>query len=457
MDQLSTERWPGWRLGIKRLVEKSILVGMFDTRKQGYEIEYILEELEQLTLSAGGDVVKVFFQRRNAPDKRYLLGKGKVAEIKNFAYANNIDLLVFFNPLSNIQQRNLESFFGLKVIDRTRLILDIFATRARSLEGKLQVELAQHLYLLPRLTGKGIELSRLGGGIGTRGPGETKLESDRRRIKKRISIINKKLARVIKNRNIQRKNRDDFPVPVVSMVGYTSAGKSTLFKTLTGEQVFISDKMFSTLDPLLRRVDLNEVESGYYFLLSDTVGFISQMPRELFQAFRATLEEVHHADIVLHVIDISRPDYLNQKKEVEKVLEDMKIPRDRVIDVYNKIDLLGPDSAETIQMKNDAVSQSISSDTPNTFLPVNQRSEVFLSAKKGQGILALKEILFFKYFSHYQRYSLAIPLDLVTLNSIRNWAIVTHHDRRGDWLQLEVLCSQEKMIKFKEKFGGYIK
>jgi GTP-binding protein HflX len=438
-------------------MEKSILVGMFEARKKAYEIDYILEELEQLTVSAGGNVVEVFFQRRNAPDKRYLLGKGKVSEIKNFAYANHVDLLIFYNQLSNIQQRNLENFFGLKVVDRTRLILDIFATRARSLEGKLQVELAQHLYLLPRLTGKGIELSRLGGGIGTRGPGETKLESDRRRIKKRISIINKRLSRVIKNRNVQRKNRDEFPVPVVSMVGYTSAGKSTLFKKLTGEQVFISDKMFSTLDPLLRRVELNEVEPGYYFLLSDTVGFIRQMPRELFQSFRATLEEVHHADMVLHVIDISRSDYLNQKEEVEKVLENMNIPREKVIDVYNKIDLLEPGSSEKIQKKNIPDSRKAIDGGRDPLLESTRKSEVFLSAKNGQGVLALKKILFSAYFSQYQRYSLVIPPDVISLNSIRNWAIVTHHDQQDGLLRLDVLCSREKMIKFREKFGGYIK
>jgi GTP-binding protein HflX len=438
-------------------MEKSILVGMFDTRKQGYEIDYIMEELEQLTRSAGGEVVKVFFQKRNAPDKKYLLGKGKATEIKNFAYAKHIDLVVFYNQLTNIQQRNLERFFDLKVIDRTRLILDIFATRARSLEGKLQVELAQHLYLLPRLTGKGVELSRLGGGIGTRGPGETKLESDRRRIKKRISIINKRLVRVIKNRNIQRKNRDEFPVPVVSLVGYTSAGKSTLFKTLTGENVFISNKMFSTLDPLLRRVDLNEIERGFYFLLSDTVGFIRQMPSELLKSFRATLEEMFHADIVLHVIDISRPDYLNQKKEVEKVLEEIKISGNRIIDVYNKTDLLDQDSTDVIEMKKDPEHVKWDSGNQSRFQKDNLESEVFVSAKQGQGIIALKKIIFLKYFKNFQRFYFAIPRDLKSLNSIRNWAIVTHHDRKGDWLHLEILCSKEKMIKFKEKFGGYLK
>jgi GTP-binding protein HflX len=244
---------------------------------------------------------------------------------------------------------------------------------------------------------------------------------------------------------------------VVSLVGYTSAGKSTLFKTLTGENVFISNKMFSTLDPLLRRVDLNEIERGFYFLLSDTVGFIRQMPSELLKSFRATLEEMIHADIVLHVIDISRPDYLNQKKEVEKVLEEIKIPEDRIIDVYNKTDLLDPDSPDIIEMKKDPEYEKWDSGNQSRFQKGDSESEVFVSATQGRGILVLKKILFLKYFKDFQRFSFAIPQDLKSLNSIRNWAIVTHHDRKGDWLHLEVLCSREKMIKFKEKFGGYIK
>ncbi|MCK4835908.1 MAG: GTPase HflX [Candidatus Aminicenantes bacterium] len=419
-------------------MEKSIIVGVFEIDKKDFEISCILEELELLTSSAGGQVVKIFFQKKKTPDNKFLMGKGKAAEIKNYACARHIDLIVFYNHLSNVQQRNLEVFFDIKVIDRTRLILDIFATRARSLEGKLQVELAQLLYLLPRLTGKGILLSRLGGGIGTRGPGETKLEVDRRRIKKRISMINKRLSRVLKNRDIQRKNRDAFPVPVVSLVGYTSAGKSTLFKTMTGEEVFISKQLFSTLDPLLRRVGLNEIEKGYYFLLSDTVGFIREMPRELLKSFRATLEELVHADLIMHVVDISQNDYLNQKKEVEKVLAEMKVPDDRILTVFNKIDLMD-------------------AEMDHEMLSGRDISSAFVSAKEARGIINLKRLIFSKYFKDYQKYSITMPQNLMNLNSFKHWAIVTHHSEKRNMVHVEVLCSREKMIKFKEKFGGYVK
>ena len=247
---------------------------------------------------------------------------------------------MFDNVLTTLQQRNLEEELGLKVIDRSRLILDIFAARARSQEGKLQVELAQLLYLLPRLTGKGVSLSRLGGGIGTRGPGESKLETDRRQIKVKIARIRQKLKGVTRNRDLQRQNRRALPVPLVSLVGYTSAGKSTLFKALTGENVFISNELFATLDPLLRRVDLHDSHPGYYFILSDTVGFIRDMPAELFTSFTATLEEVRQADLVLHVVDMTNPDWQGQKTEVEKVLRQLDVDAAKVVAVFNKIDLL---------------------------------------------------------------------------------------------------------------------
>jgi GTP-binding protein HflX len=439
-------------------MEKSFLVGVFDDRKPELDINLILDELESLTVSAGGQVIDKFYQRKKYFDPKYLLGKGKAAEIKNKASEKKINLIIFYNQLTNVQRRNLENFFDLKVVDRTQLILDVFSTRARSLEGKLQVELAQLFYLLPRLTGKGVALSRLGGGIGTRGPGETKLEADRRRIKKRISFISDRLKRVIKNRGIQRKKRQSFPVPVVSLVGYTSAGKSTLFRSLTGEDVFISHQLFSTLDPLLRRVDLNEIEPGYYMLLSDTVGFIREMPRELFESFKATLEEIVQADIILHVVDISSPDYLNQKIEVENVLKELKIPEAKVITVYNKIDLLpGTDGRNPDDAGLPEFSSQPGAGSPENPLDSVRLSRVFMSAKEGWGIRKLKSLIHSKYFKDYRKFTISVPAHLINLNSVRNWAIVTHQHSENDVAVLEVLCSNENMLKFKENFGGVVK
>jgi len=425
-------------------VEKSVIVGIFDPEKQEYAIDDAMNEMKLLVESAGGEVLQSFYQKRKTPDGKYLIGKGKVDEIKNYACAWHVQLIVFYNPLSNTQQRNLEQFFKIKVIDRTRLILDIFATRARSLEGKMQVELAQMLYMLPRLTGKGIELSRLGGGIGTRGPGETKLETDRRTIKKKIAMIKDKLEKVIESREIQRKNRKANPIPVVSLVGYTSAGKSTLFKTITGEEVTISRMLFSTLDPLMRRVEMSEIHEGYAFLLSDTVGFIREMPAILFQSFRATLEEVVQSDLILHVIDISDPDYLNRKEDVQKVLEEMEIPGERVIQVYNKADLL-PDYHEVMAQQEGK---------EYTFGGENR---VHISAIEGKGILQLKQAIAKTYFKDYERYSLAFPNDALTLDSVKKWAIVLNKYFSEGLLQVDILCSRENMVKFKEKYGGFVK
>ncbi len=417
-------------------MERSIVVGFFDSRAREFDIGHIMEELQLLTESAGGEVVAQFQQKRAAKDKRYLIGKGKVAEIKEFIAENDIEAVIFYNSLSNVQQRNLERLMDVKVVDRTRLILDIFATRARTLVGKLQVELAQLLYLLPRLTGKGIELSRLGGGIGTRGPGETRLEADRRTIKKRISIINNRLEKVIKGRELQREGRALFPAPVVSLVGYTSAGKSTLFHALTGQEVVTSRQLFSTLDPLLRRVELNDVAEGYYFLLSDTVGFIRDMPKELFKSFRATLEEMGDSDMILHVVDVSNPDYLNQRKEVEKVLRDMKVPDQKIITVYNKIDLLEgrPESGGE---------------------PLEQSA--YVSAKEKTGITDLKKIIFKKYFSDFRKYHLCFPFNAVNIDAIGRWAIILKKGQKNGNMTMEILCSRENMLKFKEKHGGFVK
>jgi GTP-binding protein HflX len=435
--------------------EKSILAALFDPHTRDSEINCIMEEMELLTRSAGGEVVEIFPQKRRPPDPRYLIGLGKVEEIKNFACSHDVNLIIFYNQLTNVQQRNLEKFFDMKVIDRTRLILDVFATRARSLEGKLQVELAQLLYLLPRLTGKGIGLSRLGGGIGTRGPGETKLEADRRTINKRIALIQQKLEKVIQNRDVQRQNRKANPIPVVSLVGYTSAGKSTLFRSLTGEETPISPLLFSTLDPLLRRVELNEIEEGYGFLLSDTVGFIRQMPKELFQAFQATLEEIVQSDIILHIIDVSDPDYLSRKEEVQSVLDHLKIPNEKIIHVYNKIDLVEKYRAPETNPITGIMGPSNNEPTEHTEY-TEDTGKIFISAALKLGLKELKKAIFTKYFSDYRRYRIRVPKGVINPDSIPYWAIVLTKNFQEGMLNIEILCSQENMVKFKEKYGGYV-
>ncbi len=412
-------------------MERAIICGWFELRQSQTEVRLILGELQALAEAAGAVVVGQFHQKRERPDRAFLIGRGKANEMRELARREDAGLIIFYNVLSSAQLRNLEEFLERKVIDRTRLILDIFALRARSLEGKLQVELAQLLYLLPRLTGHGIELSRLGGGIGTRGPGETKLEVDRRTIRKRITLIKRRLQAVLASRQLQQQKRQSLPVPRVSLVGYTSAGKSTLFQALSGQEVLISPRLFATLDPLLRRVDLDEISPGYYFLLSDTVGFIRSLPQELFTAFRATLEETAQADTLLHVVDLANPDHASQKREVEKVLTDMAIAPERVITVYNKIDLL---------------------EENHELLARSNENDIYVSAKEGIGLRPLKEAIFRRHFRDYERYRLEIPEGQGRLESFRQWAIVLSHAPLDDGgLQLDILCSRANMLKFKER------
>jgi GTP-binding protein HflX len=304
-------------------------------------LEESLDELASLTASAGGRVVERIVQEREQYDPAFLIGSGKLHELEEAAQAIQADLVIFDENLSPAQQRNIERKVGCRVIDRTQLILDIFASRARTREGKLQVELAQLNYMLPRLAGRGVELSRLGGGIGTRGPGETKLETDQRKIHKRIHKIKAELEHVRSHRRLHRAHRHSIPVPTVSLVGYTNAGKSTLFNALTRAGAFASDQLFATLDPLLRRIKL---PSNREVILSDTVGFIHKLPTTLVSAFRATLEEVTQADLLLHVIDVSSPHREQQREAVLRILEELKVSSKPTLEVYNKIDLAHPAS-----------------------------------------------------------------------------------------------------------------
>ena len=299
-----------------------------------------LVEFRELVESVGAIVVAQELQRRSKADPATLIGAGKVEEIAGMAAANHADLVIFDHDLTPTQLRNLEGLLPCLVLDRTQLILDIFARHARTREGQLQVELAQLEYMLPRLTGRGKAMSQLGGGIGTRGPGETQLETDRRRIQRRLVHLRGELDSVKKIRRQQRQRREAVPVPTVALVGYTNAGKSTLFNRLTGAGVLASSRMFATLDPKLRALEL---PSRRRILLSDTVGFIRNLPHTLVTSFRATLEEVERAEVLLHIRDASSPYGEEQKSQVEKVLGELEVLDKPRIEVLNKIDLLTPE------------------------------------------------------------------------------------------------------------------
>lgn len=335
--------------------------------------EESLAEFKELVRSAGGEVAAELLQRRPRPDPATLIGSGKVEEIAGVAASAGADLVLFDHDLTPTQLRNLEKALPCRVLDRTQLILDIFARHARTREGQLQVELAQLEYMLPRLTGRGKAMSQLGGGIGTRGPGETQLETDRRRIQRRIDQLKRELEGVRRVRRQQRQRREAVPVPTVALVGYTNAGKSTLFNTVTGAQVLSSARMFATLDPKLRAIEL---PSRRKVLLSDTVGFIRNLPHTLVTSFRATLEEVAQAEVLLHVRDAAAAYSEEQKAQVEKVLGELEVLSKPRIEVMNKIDLL--DGEERLRLEERAATRG---------------GEVAVSARTGEGMDRLLEAI----------------------------------------------------------------
>jgi GTP-binding protein HflX len=371
--------------------ESAILVGVdlkHRTRKRTpsqealpFPAEESLEELKALAESAGASVEATVLQARDAPDAATLVGSGKLNELRDLSHACKADVVLFDSELTPTQQRNLERELDCKVIDRTQLILDIFARRARTREGQLQVELAQLNYLLPRLTGRGVEMSRLGGGIGTRGPGETQLETDRRRIHHRIKRLGDELEGVRTGRGTQRLQRQSVPLATIALVGYTNAGKSTLFNRLTGAGVLADAKMFATLDPTVRHIVL---PSRRKVLLSDTVGFIRNLPTTLVKAFRATLEEVTEASLLLHVVDASAPHAQHHVAHVLEVLAEIGADQTRQILVLNKIDSLPADSGDLETMKQRLLGETQAK---------GNALAIAISARSGEGFSELLQLI----------------------------------------------------------------
>ncbi|MEM8675407.1 MAG: GTPase HflX [Cyanobacteria bacterium P01_G01_bin.67] len=328
--------------------DRVVLVGLQDDKTPIQEFEDRLNELMGLVDTAGGEVLQTIRQKRSRPHPRTLVGEGKVQEIALRVQTLGASLVAFDRSLSPAQIRNLEEQFGVRVVDRTEIILDIFAQRAQSRAGKLQVELAQLEYMLPRLVGRGQAMSRLGGGIGTRGPGETKLETERRSIQKRIGRLQREVTELQAQRSRMRKQRQKQDVPSVAIVGYTNAGKSTLINALTNSEVYVANQLFATLDPTTRRLSIPEADTGApkNILLTDTVGFIQQLPPPLVDAFRATLEEVTEADALIHVVDLSHPTWESQIRSVMEILGEMPIAPGPILLVFNKLDKVGSDTLQ---------------------------------------------------------------------------------------------------------------
>jgi len=413
-------------------VEKTFLVSLKYQGGLG-DMASSLSELERLTGTAGGEVVGVKQFSRPRPDAALFLGSGQVQELKSLAARQAWDLLIVDHELRPIQQRNLEETLALRVIDRTQLILDIFARRARTHEGKLQVELAQLSYLLPRLIGKGVLLSRLGGGIGTRGPGESKLEYDRRRLRSRIAVLKRQLETLKRTRQLHRRDRESVPLPLVSLVGYTNAGKSALLSALTGNRTFIEDKLFATLDLTTRKLILPPAQE---VLLTDTVGFIRNLPHHLVAAFRGTMEEVVAADLLLHVIDCAHRSWENQSRTVDQVLKELGAGSKLCLPVFNKIDKIGQ-----------AARHRLDHQFPGA---------VQVSALTGEGLDKLVPMVKEKLAGGWRKITLRLPYEQSHLRALilrRGRLIKESYGQKIITLQVELPPKIIGQIQYQRKYG----
>ena len=397
----------------------------------GFSSEESLDELRALAASAGAEIAGEFTQRKDRPDPATLIGKGKLEEIAGAAASVSADVILFDHDLSPSQQRNIERVVHTRVIDRTQLILDIFARHARTREGQLQVELAQLEYLLPRLAGRGVEMSQLGGGIGTRGPGETQLETDRRKIYRRVRHVKQQIEGVRRIRAQQRQRRESVPVATVALVGYTNAGKSTLFNALTKANVVASPRMFATLDPTIRAADL---PSKRKVLFSDTVGFIRHLPHTLVSAFRATLEEVQRATLIIQVSDASSPVSAEQDAQVESVLKELEADKKPRLRVMNKIDLLLPKQRESLRDDEQTIHVSAATgiglstllDRVDALLEEDRPRRVRLRIPQKEGkMLALLEARARIYSRQYQEGLVVLEAEAPAslLRRLREWVV----------------------------------
>ncbi len=416
--------------------ERAVLAGLAAASMEPSErsSEVSMEELAALVETAGGETVAMLIQQRPTPDPRSFLGDGKVRELKELIEANDCDLAVFDNELSPSQMRVLSEELGVKVLDRSGLILDIFAQRARTREGQLQVELAQYKYLLPRLTGMWSHLVRqtASGGsspIGTRGPGETQLESDRRHIRRKIQKLEEELAEVRRVRGTQRRRREKNAMPVVALVGYTNAGKSTLLNCLTGADIPANDRLFDTLDTTTRRLRIDETTE---VLLSDTVGFIRKLPTHLIEAFKATLEELQYADVLLHVIDLSNPEWETQARIVDELIAQLGAESTPRLRVYNKCDRYFG------------------------ILPHGEDA-VCISAKSGEGAQALVEKLSQLLDRGRHELTLHIPYARAgLLDTLQREAVVKKTDYTDEGIVVEAVVPNALFGKVKEFIPGYV-
>lgn len=374
--------------------EQTVLVGLIQKEQTEAQVTEYLDELAFLSETAGAVAVKRFTQKLPHPDSRTFVGKGKLEEIKTYVRGRNINLVIFDDELTGSQISNIEKELGVKTIDRSDLILDIFASRARTAQAKVQVELAQYQYLLPRLKGMWKHLERQGGGIGTRGPGETEIETDRRIVKDKISLLRKRLAEIDKQAFTQRKERGE--LIRVALVGYTNVGKSTLMNLLSKSEVFAENKLFATLDTTTRKV----VFENTPFLLSDTVGFIRKLPHHLVESFKSTLDEVREADILLHVVDISHPQYEEQIGVVNKTLQELKAFEKPILTIFNKMDLYTEKNFD--EWLDESVQQEILRELKEKWDEATDNNCVFVSAQEKNNIDALREMILTKVRDMYK-------------------------------------------------------